>query len=107
MNITYKSQVKTPKILEFNKSFQENYFYIYQSIDENWRVVHDTCNRKADWNTIKFLTIWDEPYFAARAGYLATIFTSRPGKAWASDLQVYYSSDDAELQHVTLYSSDV
>jgi len=36
------------------QSFQENYFYIYQTIGEDWMIVHDTCNRKADWNTINF-----------------------------------------------------
>jgi len=41
----YKAQVKTPKNTWIQQqSFEENYFYIYQTIGEDWRIVHDTCN---------------------------------------------------------------
>jgi len=55
MNIYLQSTSKTPKNTWIKQqSFQEDYFYINQTIGEDWSIVHDTCNRKADWNTIKF-----------------------------------------------------
>jgi len=50
----YEHQKNTKNTWIQQQSFQENYFYIYQTIGEDWRIVHDTCNRKADWNTINF-----------------------------------------------------
>jgi len=56
MNIYLQSTGKTtPKNTWIQQqSFKENYFYIYQTIGVDWRIVHDTCNRKADWNTVNF-----------------------------------------------------